>query len=50
MRPVFDELAGISARRAAEELNRRNIATATGSKWHAMQVVRVRERLRKWPI
>ena len=30
MRPVFAELAGLSARGAAKELNRRNIATAEG--------------------
>jgi hypothetical protein len=45
LRPVFEELSGLSARRAAVELNRRRIPTATGGKWHAMQVIRVRERL-----
>ena len=45
LRPIFEELSGLSARRAAEELNRRGIPTATGGKWHAMQVIRVRERL-----
>jgi DNA invertase Pin-like site-specific DNA recombinase len=48
VRPVFDELAGLSARGAAQELNRRNILTAAGGQWHAVQVVRVRERLRAW--
>jgi DNA invertase Pin-like site-specific DNA recombinase len=45
MRPVFAELSGLSARKAAEELNRRGIAAANGGQWHAMQVIRVRERL-----
>jgi DNA invertase Pin-like site-specific DNA recombinase len=45
LRPVFAELSGLSARKAAEELNRRGIPTAAGGKWHAMQVIRVRERL-----
>jgi uncharacterized protein with von Willebrand factor type A (vWA) domain len=45
LRPVFEELSGLSARQAAEELNRRGITTANGSKWHAAQVQRVRRRL-----
>jgi hypothetical protein len=45
LRPVFAELSGLSARKAAEELNRRDIPTAAGRKWHAVQVIRVRERL-----
>ena len=45
LRGVFEELAGLSARKAAEELNRRGITTANGSKWHAAQVIRVRGRL-----
>jgi DNA invertase Pin-like site-specific DNA recombinase len=44
-RTVFAELSGLSARKAAEELNRRGIAAANGGQWHAMQVIRVRERL-----
>ena len=48
VRPVFAELADLSARGAAQELNRRNIPTAAGGLWHAVQVVRVRERLRAW--
>jgi hypothetical protein len=35
----------LSARKAAEELNRRGIPTATGRRWFAPQVIRVRERL-----
>jgi len=45
LRSVFAELSGLSARATAEELNRRGISTATGGKWHAVQVIRVRERL-----
>jgi hypothetical protein len=42
---VFTELAGLSARKAAEELNRRGIVTPADGKWHAVTVLRVRERL-----
>jgi Recombinase len=45
LRSVFAELSGLSARKAAEELNRRGTPTAAGCKWHAVQVIRVRERL-----
>ncbi len=45
LRGVFEELAGLSARKAAEELNRRGITTAEGKPWHATQVIRVRGRL-----
>jgi hypothetical protein len=45
LRPLFVELAGLSARKAAEELNRRSVATPAGGKWHAATVLRVRERL-----
>jgi Resolvase, N terminal domain len=45
LRPVFAELAGISTRAAAAELDRCGIATPTGAKWSAMAVSRVRERL-----
>ena len=45
LRSVFAELSGLSARKAAEELNRRGIAAANGGKWFAVQVIRVRERL-----
>jgi hypothetical protein len=38
LRTVFAELSDLSARKAAEELNRRGIPTAAGGKWHAMQV------------
>ncbi len=54
LRGVFAELAGMSARKAAEELNRRGIeapaggkwfAMQAGGKWFAMQVIRIRARL-----
>ena len=45
LRSVFAGLSGLSARKAAEELNRRGIPTAANGKWHAAQVIRVRERL-----
>jgi DNA invertase Pin-like site-specific DNA recombinase len=45
LRPIFAELAELSARKAAEELNRRGVATPAGGKWHAVTVLRVRARL-----
>jgi DNA invertase Pin-like site-specific DNA recombinase len=45
LRPLFVEISGLSARKAAEELNRRGIPTSAGGKWHAVTVLRVRERL-----
>jgi DNA invertase Pin-like site-specific DNA recombinase len=45
LRPVFIELASLSARSAADELNRRGIPTPARGKWHAATVQRVRERL-----
>jgi hypothetical protein len=45
LRPLFTELAGLSARKAAEELNRRSVAAPAAGKWHAATVLRVRERL-----
>jgi hypothetical protein len=42
---VFVELSGLSAREAAEALNRRGITTAWGYKWRASQVRLVRARL-----
>ena len=38
-------LAELSAQKAAAELNRRKIASASGGKWHATTVIRLRERL-----
>ncbi len=45
MRPVMAELADLSAHQAATELNRRKIVSATGGKWYAATVIRLRERL-----
>jgi DNA invertase Pin-like site-specific DNA recombinase len=45
LRRVMQELADLSARAAAAELNRRNVATATGAQWSAVTVIRLRGRL-----
>ena len=45
LRPVFAELAGLSANAAAAELERRGIATAAGGRWTARVVIDVRRRL-----
>jgi DNA invertase Pin-like site-specific DNA recombinase len=49
LRPVFTELAGLSAHNAADELNSRNVPTPTGAKWSAKTVLRVRARLEGRP-
>jgi DNA invertase Pin-like site-specific DNA recombinase len=45
LRAVFAELAMLSLREVADELNKRGIATPTGGQWSAVQVMRVRQRL-----
>ena len=35
LRPIFRELADLSANAAAAELNRRGIATPQGGQWHS---------------
>jgi DNA invertase Pin-like site-specific DNA recombinase len=45
LRDVFTELAGLSAHKAAAELNARGVATPRGSAWSAKTVLRVRSRL-----
>lgn len=45
LRPVLAELAGLSARKAATELNRRKVPTPAGGQWFATQVIRLRQRL-----
>ena len=45
LRPIFAELAGLSHRKIAAELNARGIATPAGGKWHAVTVKRVQSRL-----
>ena len=36
LRPILAELAGLSANKAADELNRRGIATPKAARWHAL--------------
>jgi hypothetical protein len=43
--PIMNELAELSARATAAELDRRRIPTPSGRSWAAIQVIRVRERL-----
>ena len=45
LRPVFAELAGMSHRKMAAELNARKISTPAGGLWHAVTVKRVLARL-----
>jgi len=42
LRDLFAELTGMSARKAAEELNRRGIEAPAGGKWFATQVIGIR--------
>ena len=43
--PILSELAGMSARAAAAELNARQVETPSGAPWSAKTVIRARERL-----
>jgi DNA invertase Pin-like site-specific DNA recombinase len=45
VRPAITETAHLTTRAAADMLNRRGIRTASGRQWHAMQVLRARQRL-----
>ena len=45
LRPVFAELAGLSANAIARELNARRIKTTSGRPWSAVTVIRVQRRL-----
>jgi DNA invertase Pin-like site-specific DNA recombinase len=45
LRPIFDELASLSARKIAAVLNERKVVTPTGGVWHAATVIRVQKRL-----
>jgi DNA invertase Pin-like site-specific DNA recombinase len=45
LRPIFTELAALSAHKMADELNQRGIETPKGGKWYPATVIRVRERL-----
>ena len=44
-RPAMASTKHLSALAAAADLNKRNITTATGARWRAMQVIRARKRL-----
>jgi DNA invertase Pin-like site-specific DNA recombinase len=44
LHPVMQEIAHLSARAAAGELNRRKIATATGAPWSTVTIIRLRNR------
>ena len=46
LRPVFAELAGMTARAIARELNEREVSTPGGGPWHATTVIRVQRRLK----
>jgi DNA invertase Pin-like site-specific DNA recombinase len=51
LRPLLEgELAGLSARKIAEELNQRGIKTPKGGAWSPSQVLRVRRRLSLCPV
>jgi len=45
LRPILAELSGMSANKAAHELNLRGISTPRGGRWHALTVLRLRRRL-----
>lgn len=45
LRPIFTQLAGMSHRKMAVELNARGIPTPAGGQWHAVTVKRVLQRL-----
>lgn len=45
LRSVFQSLRGLTLRAAADELNRRKVATPRGLRWSPMTVKRVRQRL-----
>ena len=45
VRPALEELAGASANRAAQQLNRLGVRTARGGNWTARTVLDVRKRL-----
>jgi hypothetical protein len=48
MRHILAEMEAFSAKRAAAALNERRITTGAGSKWTAVQVIRVRRRLQRF--
>ena len=46
LRPILSELAGMTARAIARELNEREVPTPGGGPWHATTVIRVQRRLK----
>lgn len=42
MRPIINQLSGLSTRQIADELNRRGIPAFNGGKWHASSVQRMK--------
>src|SRR4029077_17121577 len=44
LRPIFAELAGKAANAIAAEMNKRGVATPTGSPWSAKTVIRAQRR------
>jgi DNA invertase Pin-like site-specific DNA recombinase len=46
LRPILDELSGLSLAAIAAELNARGVATPNGRKWHPESVARVQRRLK----
>ena len=46
LRPILAELAGMTARGIARELNEREVSLPGGGPWHAMTVIRVQRRLK----
>ena len=49
LRPILAELAGMTARGIARELNERKIPLPGRGPWHAMTVIRVQRRLKGDP-
>ena len=45
IRPLLDELAGLSANRTAQDLNARGVKTARGGRWTARSVLNLKARL-----
>jgi DNA invertase Pin-like site-specific DNA recombinase len=45
LKPILTELAGMSARAIAAELNARKVPTPNGGPWYATTVIRVQQRL-----
>jgi DNA invertase Pin-like site-specific DNA recombinase len=44
LKPLFDQMSGLSAREIAEELNKRKVPTANGCIWHSTTVLRMMRR------